>query len=102
MSGPANPDDLRIGATERDAAIAAIGAHLVAGRLELDEYERRVTAATEARTPADVRLLFADLPQPHPPLLLSVERGDRLRVTIDVGAFDQAQSGRIVLRLQTQ
>jgi hypothetical protein len=66
MSDPAGSDGLRIGATERDAAMAAIGEHLAAGRLELDEYERRVSAATQARTYADLRPLFEDLPRPHP------------------------------------
>jgi hypothetical protein len=189
MSGPVDSGELRIGATERDAAIAAIGEHLVAGRLELDEYERRVGAATQARTYADLRPLFADLPQPHPLLPLvradtgpghlpaelreqltaegllvlaedlagsmiyrryrapgqriyrrkvgirgtvavshrrlliwaagakrvdmpfvhplwhavevSADSRDRLRVAIDVGAFDHDRSGSIVLRLQT-
>jgi hypothetical protein len=72
MSGPVDPGGLRIGATERDAAIAAIGEHLGAGRLDLYEYERRVGAAAQARTYADLRPLFADLPPPHPLSSLAV------------------------------
>jgi hypothetical protein len=189
MSGPVDYGELRVGARERDAAIAAIGEHLVAGRLELNEYERRVGAATQARTYADLRPLFADLPEPRPlpPLVtagvgpghlpaelrdqltaegllvlaedlagsmtyrryraprqrirrrkigirgtvavshrrlliwaagakrvdmpfvdplwhavkVSADSRDRLRVTVDVGAFDHDSSGWIVLRLQT-
>jgi len=75
MSSPVDPDSLRISAAERDAAVAAIGEHLTAGRLELDEYERRVNAATQARTYADLRPLFVDLPQPHPPPPLTAHTG---------------------------
>ncbi|MCS7482548.1 DUF1707 domain-containing protein [Umezawaea endophytica] len=62
-----DPGELRIGIAEREAAIVAIGEHLATGRLEPDEYERRVGAASLARTYADLRPLFADLPPPHPP-----------------------------------
>jgi hypothetical protein len=87
MSGPVDPGELRLGGAERDAAVAALGEHLVAGRLELEEYERRVSAATAARTFVDLRPLFADLPQPHPlpsgvgagPGRLPAELRERLR-----------------------
>jgi hypothetical protein len=80
MSGPVDPGELRVGTTERDAAIAAIGEHLVAGRLELDEYDL-LTCRNLARSRRGPRRV----------------RG----VTIDVGAFDHGSSGWIVLRLQT-
>lgn len=112
MSSPVDPDSLRISAAERDAAVAAIGEHLAAGRLELDEYERRVNAATQARTYADLRPLFVDLPQPHPPPTLTAHTGpghlpaevrDKLTAEgLRVGAFDHDRSGRIAWRLQTR
>lgn len=70
-SGPAyrvGVDDigtLRIGTAEREAAVAALGEHLAAGRLDAGEYENRMTLATAARSRADLRPLFADLPDPH-------------------------------------
>jgi Domain of unknown function (DUF1707) len=63
-------DDLRIGTQEREAAIAILGEHLARGRLEITEYEQRAGAAAAARTRAELRPLFADLPPPHPTFLL--------------------------------
>lgn len=56
---------LRIGNAEREAAMKALEAHLVAGRLELDEYGQRSAKASVARTADELFPLFADLPQPH-------------------------------------
>jgi hypothetical protein len=56
------PDDLRIGGSERDAAVAILGDHFAAERLEAHEYEQRVAAALQARTWGDLRPLFQDLP----------------------------------------
>jgi hypothetical protein len=67
VANPADPDGLRVGTTEREAAVAALGEHLAEGRLELEEYERRAGAAIEARTYADLRRLFVDLPSPSLP-----------------------------------
>jgi hypothetical protein len=60
-----NPE-LRIGDMERDAAVAALGEHFAAGRLNKDEYDERSGAAWVARTAADLIPLFVDLPAPHP------------------------------------
>ncbi|WP_222853750.1 DUF1707 SHOCT-like domain-containing protein [Fodinicola acaciae] len=57
---------LRIGDAEREAAIGALGEHLSAGRLTMDEYGERTAKATTARTNEQLRALFADLPAPHP------------------------------------
>ncbi|MEO6703925.1 MAG: DUF1707 domain-containing protein [Jatrophihabitantaceae bacterium] len=57
--------DYRIGTAEREAAIRALEEHLVAGRLDVDEYGQRSAQASVARTAADLRPLFADLPVPH-------------------------------------
>jgi len=54
--------DLRIGTAEREQAARLLGEHLAAGRLELAEFEERVTAAYAARTESELRRLFRDLP----------------------------------------
>jgi len=64
-------DELRIGTAEREAAVKLLGDHMSEGRLALEEYEERTAAALEARTRADVRPLFKDLPPPHPAFMTS-------------------------------
>ena len=56
----------RVGAAERDAAIAALRAHAEAGRLKPEEYEDRQVAASRATTWGELTPLFADLPEPRP------------------------------------
>ncbi|GHF22643.1 hypothetical protein GCM10017786_65850 [Amycolatopsis deserti] len=58
--------DLRIGDNDRESALKALGEHLSAGRLDLDEYGERSAKVTAARTRRDLAELFADLPEPHP------------------------------------
>lgn len=53
---------LRIGDTERDTAVTALGEHYAAGRLTKDEYDERTQHAWAARFDQDVQPLFADLP----------------------------------------
>ena len=60
---------IRIGTAEREAANAALGDHLAAGRLDIDEYGDRSARAALARTRSELVELFADLPQPHPAFL---------------------------------
>ncbi len=55
----------RIGNAEREAAQRALQEHLVAGRLDLDEFGERSAQAALARTGGDLERLFADLPEPH-------------------------------------
>ncbi len=62
-------DDLRIGTQEREDAIKILSDHMSEGRLSLDEYDQRMSAAVEAKTRADLRPLFADLPAPYPPFM---------------------------------
>ncbi|GAA4889868.1 DUF1707 SHOCT-like domain-containing protein [Actinomycetospora straminea] len=64
---PPGPPSPRIGTAERDAAMAALDAHLEAGRLDVEEYGERSARAAEARTAADLEPLFTDLPDPRPP-----------------------------------
>lgn len=66
--GPPDRPSPRVGTADRDAAMAALDAHLEAGRLDPEEYGERSARAAEARTADDLAPLFADLPQPHPPL----------------------------------
>jgi hypothetical protein len=58
--------NLRIGTAERESAVKLLSDHMAEGRLSLEEYEERMSAALEARTQADLRPLFDDLPAPHP------------------------------------
>lgn len=60
--------DVRIGTEEREQAVQLLSQHLSAGRLELAEFEERVTAAYGARTAGQLAVLFADLPGPLPAL----------------------------------
>lgn len=53
---------LRIGDSERDAAVAALGEHYAAGRLTKQEFDERADRAAAARFNADLAPLFADLP----------------------------------------
>jgi len=73
-------DSLRIGDAERDAAIAALSRHYTDGRLTQAEYEERMALALQARTGADLRVLFTDLPrldEPAPPARRSSGLGFR-------------------------
>ena len=57
---------LRVSDAERNAAMDALGEHLSAGRLDVDEYGTRSAQLATARTTADLNAPFADLPGPHP------------------------------------
>jgi len=46
----------------------ALGEHLSSGRIDLDEFGTRSAQVSQARTVADLRSLFVDLPAPHPVL----------------------------------
>jgi TM2 domain-containing membrane protein YozV len=64
------PDALRIGTQEREDAVRVLGEHFAAGRLSVDEYEKRVTEALESQTRGDLRPLFVDLPAPYPAFMI--------------------------------
>lgn len=59
------PVALRIGDDERNAAAAALGEHLSAGRIDLNEYGQRSARVFAAHTQVDLQELFCDLPAPH-------------------------------------
>lgn len=52
----------RIGDAERDAAVDALRAHHEAGRLDLAEFDERMSTALSARTTDQLGPLFRDLP----------------------------------------
>lgn len=60
------PSELRIGDTERETALTALGEHMSAGRLDIDEYGDRTAKVSAAKTRGELLALFTDLPQPHP------------------------------------
>lgn len=64
--------EIRISATERADALAALGEHHASGRLSLGEYERRRLLAAEAVVRPELEVLFEDLPAPHPDLSSAV------------------------------
>jgi len=59
--------DLRIGDAERDAAMAQLRDHFVAGRLTFDELTERIDLALTAKTQGHIDRLMADLPRPPRP-----------------------------------
>ena len=56
--------DLRIGDAERDATMAQLREHFVAGRLTFDELTERIDLALAAKTQGQIDGLMADLPRP--------------------------------------
>jgi TM2 domain-containing membrane protein YozV len=63
-----HPEQLRIGTAEREQALAALGEHLAAGRLDPAAYNQRMSHAAVAQNVGELRAIFADLPAPHPVL----------------------------------
>lgn len=57
-------DHLRLGDAEREQASALLRDHYAEGRIDTDEYSERLDAVWAARTRADLRPVFADLPGP--------------------------------------
>ncbi|MGH3520658.1 MAG: DUF1707 SHOCT-like domain-containing protein [Haloechinothrix sp.] len=61
--------ELRLSDAERQDALDALGEHMRAGRLDIDEYGDRSALISTARTRGELLPLFADLPQPRPAVL---------------------------------
>jgi hypothetical protein len=55
--------DLRIGDAERDATMAQLREHFVAGRLTFDELTERIDLALAAKTQGQIDSLMTDLPR---------------------------------------
>jgi len=63
-AAPATPSTpIRIGDTERDEAVSALGDHFAAGRLTREELDERIDQAVQAKFSTDLEPLFADLPK---------------------------------------
>src|SRR5262245_45649600 len=58
----AKTDDLRIADADRERAISQLSKHAGDGRLTLEEFEARVEQVYAARTNAELRPVFRDLP----------------------------------------
>jgi len=59
---------LRVGDAERNSALSALGEHLAAGRITLDEYGERNANIMVSATCGELADVFGDLPAPHPAL----------------------------------
>ena len=61
---PINPGnrDYRIGDAERQEAMDVLGKHFTAGRLDITEYDNRLTNVAEATMMSDLIPIFSDLP----------------------------------------
>ncbi|MET8851366.1 DUF1707 domain-containing protein [Amycolatopsis sp. NPDC004625] len=57
---------LRISDQNRETALSALGEHMTAGRIDIDEYGERSARITAAKTRGELGEIFADLPAPHP------------------------------------
>ncbi|MFD9894555.1 DUF1707 domain-containing protein [Amycolatopsis sp. NPDC059027] len=58
--------ELRISDRDRETALTALGEHMSAGRIDIDEFGERSAQITAAKTRGDLVRVFADLPEPHP------------------------------------
>jgi len=76
--------NLRIGDAERDAAMAQLREHFVAGRLTFDELTDRIDVALTAKTQRQIDGLMADLPRP--PKVTRAETADPVPAA-DAGRF---------------
>ncbi|WP_103341016.1 DUF1707 SHOCT-like domain-containing protein [Amycolatopsis sp. CA-126428] len=57
---------LRISDQNRESALSALGEHMSAGRIDIDEYGERSARITAAKTRGELVEIFTDLPAPHP------------------------------------
>ncbi|MGB3441245.1 MAG: DUF1707 domain-containing protein [Actinophytocola sp.] len=60
------PSDIRVSDAEREEALAKLGEHMTAGRLDIDEYGDRSARVATAKTRGELLDLFGDLPEPKP------------------------------------
>lgn len=60
------PSDIRVSDAEREEALAKLGEHMSAGRLDIDEYGERSARVATAKTRGELLSLFGDLPEPKP------------------------------------
>lgn len=55
-----------MGDAEREQALRALGDHMSAGRLDIDEYGERTAKVAASKTRGELLELFVDLPEPKP------------------------------------
>lgn len=73
-------EHLRISDADRDRAAARLADHYAEGRITTDEHAERLDAIWTARTGADLRPIFEDLPLPvAPPPVRQHHRPGRTR-----------------------
>jgi hypothetical protein len=60
------PSEIRVGDAEREQALQALGDHMSAGRLDIDEYGDRTARVAASKTRGDIVEVFRDLPEPKP------------------------------------
>ena len=60
------PSAIRVSDSEREDALAKLGEHMSAGRLDIDEYGERSAMVATAKTRGELLGLFGDLPEPKP------------------------------------
>jgi hypothetical protein len=65
-------DELWVDSADRKVALRALAEHRDSDQLTTAEHERRRDLVRDARTRAELRALFTDLPSPHP--LIGEER----------------------------
>ena len=58
-------DQLRIGDAERESAARELGEHFAMGRISADEHAERLEQVWAARTDAELKPVFRDLPRPR-------------------------------------
>ncbi|MDO4632023.1 MAG: DUF1707 domain-containing protein [Corynebacterium sp.] len=86
-------NDYRVGDAERTQAINDLGSHFSAGRLDAQEFDARLNAATSAVMKSDLAQLFVDLPPltQSPSFQLSTIPTDKsklpLYIGLGIGAF---------------
>jgi hypothetical protein len=61
------PVEPRIGDADRDQAVGFLQEHMAQGRIDVSEFDDRMSRALKARTASQLAVLFDDLPEPRPP-----------------------------------
>lgn len=78
---------MRLSDAERNEAIEVLSEHVRTGRLDIDEFGKRSAQASAARTTAELRPLFKDLPEPHPSVLRKAPPAPKDRPQVPVRRF---------------
>ena len=67
FTGPASDQHMRVSDAERQAVADRLAEHFSSGRLDQAEFDERVGKAMSAKTRADLKGLFEDLPETGAP-----------------------------------